>query len=256
MNKILITLFIALIFSACESKKDSLLSSIIELESSEKRGTVEGLKELAKLHAEYGLNYHDSISNNYLYSAGTYYYYEKDIEQSKTLLFEYISRDDSSERFRIAALNLANIHAKESKYNQADELISEILDQQLPNYQQWQNITTIYNAKIKTEPSSSDFERLALAYTAVGDFNKALHSLDEAVAKYPDDEKRANMIYRSGFIAWEYLEDEKLASKYYNQFLREYPNDDKAGEVNKILSSGMLSMTDEQVLEMLKGNSE
>jgi hypothetical protein len=35
--------------------------------------------------------------------------------------------------------------------------------------------------------------------------------------------------------------------------LNEYPNDDMAPEVQEILNSGMLEMTDEAILNMLKG---
>ena len=68
-----------------------------------------------------------------------------------------------------------------------------------------------------------------------------------------ENQNRKNLIYRAGFIAWEYLEDTDLAKKYYTQFLNEYPNDDKAPEVQEILNSGMLEMTDEAILNMLKG---
>ena len=71
--------------------------------------------------------------------------------------------------------------------------------------------------------------------------------------KWPKFENRNNLIYRAGFIAWEYLKDINLAKKYYTQFLDEYPNDDKALEVKEILNSGMLEMSDEAILNMLKG---
>ena len=80
--------------------------------------------------------------------------------------------------------------------------------------------------------------------------------LEEARAensKRPKFKNRNNIIYRAGFIAWEYLEDTNLAKKYYTQFLEEYPNDEKAPEVEEILNSGMLEMTDEAILNMLKG---
>ena len=71
--------------------------------------------------------------------------------------------------------------------------------------------------------------------------------------RWPKFENRNNLIYRAGFIAWEYLQNTKLAEKYYTQFLNEYPNDDKAEEVREILNSGMLEMSDEAILNMLKG---
>ncbi len=245
-----------MVVASCQNRTEQLLSEIQEIEKSEKRGTPEGLKELAALHAEYGLDNHDSISNEYLYSAGMYYFMENDYDQAETLFFEYISRDDSTERFKMATLFLAKVLASEKRYSEADELISEVLEQHLPNYQQWHEIIALYDNKVKEDPKPADYERLALAYTAVGRFDIALKKLDTSIENYPDNENRSDLIYRGGFIAWEYLKDEEQAARYYNKFLQEYPNDPKAGEVKNILSSGMLSMSDEEVLEMLKGNAQ
>jgi hypothetical protein len=48
----------------------------------------------------------------------------------------------------------------------------------------------------------------------------------------------------------------KAAQAFYEIFLAEYPNDPKAEEVKTILSSGMLEMSDEAILEMLKGETK
>ncbi|MFT5349170.1 MAG: hypothetical protein ACI9M3_002220, partial [Bacteroidia bacterium] len=53
-----------------------------------------------------------------------------------------------------------------------------------------------------------------------------------------------------------YAKDLELAKKYYNQFLAEYPNHQLAPEVKEILSSGMLEMSDEDILNMLKGKAK
>ncbi|MBT8327136.1 MAG: hypothetical protein KJP21_05400 [Bacteroidia bacterium] len=232
------------------------MKAITSLEQSEKRGTENGLKELASLHGKYGMKYNDSLANDYLYAAAQYYFYENNYDESKSMLFEYISRDDSTERFRNAALNLAQIQAKEGKYKQADELVSETLDKMLPTSAQWQDIIGLYADKISnSESTPTDYERIALAYTATAQYNKALMNLDSAIAKFPEYEKRGDLMYRAGFIGWDFLNNKTIATNYYNQFLAAYPEDPKAAEVKKILSSGMLDMNDEQILEMLKGNA-
>jgi tetratricopeptide (TPR) repeat protein len=95
-----------------------------------------------------------------------------------------------------------------------------------------------------------------MAYTAVGKFNLAIASLDKAATEFPENEKRANILYRAGFIGWEYLKDKDIASKYYKQFLEEYPNDPRVAEVNRILNGGMLNMTNEQIIEMFKARNK
>jgi tetratricopeptide (TPR) repeat protein len=257
MNKSLLLVFAVFTLAACSKSQESMLAKIAEFEKSEKTGTKEGLAELAKMHKAYGLKYQDAQANDYLYAAGQYYYYENNTEEAKTLLNEYLTRDDSTERFRNAAVNLALLHGKAGEFTHADELISEVLDKDLPTAAQWQDIIELYNDKIAAKNvAPKDYERLALAHTATGRFDEALISLDKAIKDYPTYEKRGDLIYRAGFIGWEYLKDTKVATSYYNQFLTEYPNDPKASEVKVILSSGMLSMSDEAILAMLKGKSK
>ena len=255
MKKIPLILFTLFIIS-CTKSQESLLAEIQAFEKSEKTGTQEGLKELALLHKNYGLKYSDSEANNYLYAAAQYYFYENDTSESINLLSEYITRDDSTDRYRNAAINLAIMYARKHEYDKSQDLIAEILDNNLPTPAQWQDIIKLYQDKIADATTISepkDFENLTMGYTAVGRFSDAVQTLNNAIVKWPKFENRNNLIYRAGFIAWEYLQDIKLAEKYYTQFLDEYPDDEKAGEVKEILNSGMLEMSDEAILNMLKG---
>ena len=249
-------ILLLLLILGCSQNRESQLAEIQAFEKSEKTGTQEGLKELALLHKNYGLAYSDTEANNFLYAAGQYYFYENDTSESIQLLSEYITRDDSSNRYRKAAINLAIMYSRTNQYDQSQDLINEILDKNLPTPAQWQDIIKLYQNKISDATTilrPKDFENLTMGYTAVGRFSDAVRTLDNAIVKWPKFKNRNNLIYRAGFIAWEYLEDTNLAKKYYTQFLEEYPNDEKAPEVEEILNSGMLEMTDEAILNMLKG---
>ncbi|PCJ66332.1 MAG: hypothetical protein COA58_06030 [Bacteroidetes bacterium] len=258
MKNLIIVLSLIGFLTACSPSQESQLIKINEFQQSEKTGTKEGLKELAILHKNYGLKYSDTEANNLLYAAGQYYFYENNLDEAKTLLTEYITRDDSTERFRNAAINLAILHGKATEFIKADDLISEVLEKNSPSSAQWQDIIKLYKNKVAEvkDLAPSDYERLTLAYTAVGRFKDATNSLDTAIANYPAYENRGDLIYRAGFIEWEYLKDTDAARVYYNRFLTDYPNDSKAAEVHEILNSGMLEMTDEAILEMLKGKSQ
>ena len=259
MKKTILYLSIILLAVACTPSQDAMKMEISEFEKSEKTGTKEGLSELATLHKNYGLKYTDAEANNYLYAAGQYYFYENNSAEAMPLLIEYLSRDDSTDRFRNAAINLAILHGKVPAYEQVDTLISRILDtDNPPTAAQWQDIVKLYEDKVTSAVNlkTEDYERLTMAYTATGRFTKAIASLDTAIKSYPENEKRPNLIYRAGFIGWEYLNDVQVAQLYYEQFLTEYPNDPKAEEVKQILTSGMLDMSDEAILEMLKGKGK
>lgn len=249
---------LALAVVSCSKSQEQQLSEIRDLEKSEDISTSEGLEKLAQLHEAYGLAYTDAEANSFLYAAGQYYFFEGNFDKAKDLLARYIIRDDSSERYRNAAVNLARSHAQDSSFSESDKLITTLLDKDLPTAAQWQDIITIYQDKIKSnsDVQVTDYERLTMAYTAVGRFQDAINSLDRAVTDFPNYEKRSNLLYRAGFIGWEYLNDTEVASTYYNQFLTEFPNDPKAIEVKQILESGMLTMSNEDILEMLKGKGK
>ena len=258
MKKILLLLIAASTMVACSKNKEDKRTAINELQKSEVMGTTEGLAQLANLHKEYGLSYNDAEGNSYLYAAAQYYFYENKFGEAQPLLTAYIARDDSTERFRNAALNLAILLANEANFSSADDLISAVLEKGLPSPAQWQDIIKLYENKIaaKADLEPHDYERLSLAYTAVGRFTEATASLQTAINDFPAYEKRANLMYRAGFVCWEYAKDTKAAQVFYEAFLAEYPNDPKAEEVKTILSAGMLEMSDEAILEMLKGETK
>lgn len=257
MKKIYI-LLIAASLTACTESKENKLEEIAALSQSEAMGKSEGLAQLAQLHKEYGMIYNDAQANEYLYSAGQYYFYENNLEEAKPLLTLYISRDDSTDLFRNAAINLATAHRKDANFLAADELISEVLEKELPTPAQWQDVIKIYEEKIKAKSdiNPKDYERLSLSYTAVGRFNDATNSLNKAINDFPTYEKRANLLYRAGFVCWEYARDTPKAKEFYEKFLTEYPNDERASEVKQILNTGMLEMSDEAILEMLKARAK
>ena len=110
---------------------------------------------------------------------------------------------------------------------------------------------------LKIDPNSAvNHNNLGIMLHKLGRFEEATQSLDSAITRFMDYPERANLIYRAGFIGWEYLKDIDVAKRYYNQFLEEYPNDEKASEVKQILTSGMLEMSDEDILNMLKGKAQ
>ena len=258
MKKILLILIAVSTMAACSKSKEDKLNTIYELQKSEAMGTTEGLAQLASLHKIYGMSYSDAEGNNFLYAAAQYYFYENKFDEAKPLLAEYIVRDDSTERFRNAAINLAVLLADQADFSSANDLISAVLKKDLPTSAQWHDIIKLYENKILAQADviPNDHEKLSLAYTAVGRFSEATATLQTAIDDFPAYEKRANLMYRAGFVCWEYAKDMTAAQAFYEIFLAEYPNDPKAEEVKTILSSGMLEMSDEAILEMLKGETK
>lgn len=233
----------------------STFEQIKALEQSDQIGTPEGLAKLAELHREYGMNHQDSLAKAYLYASAMHYFFQDDKATSKTLFEEFLNRKDSGERVKNTYFMMADIYANEGKYDSMNIMISAALKDYIPNNKQWNDMISLYKSKIEDTDASvgpMDYEKISLGYTALGQIDAALEQFDLAIEKYPDFEGRATLIYRAGFVAWEYAGDVKRARKYYEMFLTEYPNHELYSEVSQILNSGMLDMTDEQILEMLK----
>jgi tetratricopeptide (TPR) repeat protein len=253
MYKFILILFAVTLF-ACTDQQTRLLEKIKDIEQSDKIGTEEGLDELAALHAKYGVKYDDETANGYLYAAGQYYYYDSNYSKSKDLLYRYISRDDSSKEFKNAAWNLALIEAQNQEYDKAEELVAEVLDKQVPSMKQWRYLIEAYATNQNL--SQTAHEQLLSAHIATMQFEPAIDQLELILQKFPDAKNRADLLYRGGFIGWEYMNNKDVAEKYYNQLLEEYPNYEKAEEVKGILNSGMLSMSNAEILEMLKQKAQ
>ena len=253
-NYFVITL-VAICTVACTNPKEKLFKEIKTLEQSDTMGTPEGLEMLAKLHKEYGLTYTDSLANNYLYSAAMFYFYSKDKAFSKPLFLEFIKRGDSSDRQRNSYFSLASIYSDEEQYD-SFELVTKILVKQyIPSTQQWSNLANMYARKMENSPTTvADYESLSLAYTAMGGYDLAVEALDSAMSKFPNSPSKADILYRAGFLAWDYLEDHERAKSYYNELIKLYPEHEMVPQTRKILESGMIEMSDDKILEMLKAN--
>lgn len=256
MKNLIYILVLSLSLAACSSPQEKLFNQIKELEQSDTIATPEGLAALAKLHKEYGLKYNDSMANHYLYAAAMYYFYGKNRPESKPLFLTYISREDSGDRVRNSLFSLATIYNENQQFDSFELMADAVIKAYIPTNQQWSNLGAMYSYKINNgTAAATDYERLSLSYTALGGYNEALNMLDSALIKFPDHPSRAKILYRAGFIAWDYLEDAERARIYYEPFLAEFPNDELAPQVKNILESGMLEMSNEDILEMLKAKN-
>lgn len=257
MRKNIILLAIVALIAACTDPKTKLFNQIKDLEQSDSLSTPEGLKQLSELHAEYGMKYHDSLANQYLYSAAMFRYYSDDKQSAKPLLVEYIYRPDSSIQMRNSLFALADLYYADDQLDSFEKISDELMDNYVPTPQQFSVLAKLFDDRITNgkDADVKDYERLSTSFTALGAHKMALMTIDTALVQFPKAPNRAKMIYRAGFIAWDYLQDPLLAEKYYNQFVLEFPEHELAAEVKDILESGKLRMTDEQILEMIRSKS-
>lgn len=240
------------IFTACKKSNQEILSEIDAFQQSEKMGTPEGLKELALLQEEYGLNVTDSIGNAQLYAAALYNYHGQDSTKAISLNNEYLLRDDSSELYRNIACNQANLLKGKRELGQATSLIYSVMDKHILDASQWRDAAMVIEEKIKKSGDVEDYIGLSKVYTATGNIEGAINQLDSAIVQYPDFDKRANLILRAGFLGWEHLKDHTKAEKYYTQLVSEYPEHPQVKEIETILNNGYLKLTDREILEQLR----
>jgi tetratricopeptide (TPR) repeat protein len=138
----------------------------------------------------------------------------------------------------------------------AASTIYAVMDKQILDGPQWRDAAIIIDKKINESADVQDYIGLSKIYTAMGNTQEAINQLDTAIRKYPDFDKRGNLILRAGFLGWEHLKDHEVAEKYYTQLINEYPNHPQVQEIKTILSSGYLQMSDEEILEQLRNKDK
>ncbi len=256
MNNKIFAFLLALSLIACGDPKEKMIKEMLAIQQSEEIGTKAGLDKLAALHQEYGLKYQDSTANYYLYAAAMYYYQSDTLNRGKELFREYFKRATDMETQKNARFAMAKIYSEESEHDSMALMMTQALDLAAPTPTQWNQMAEMYQRKLEAEKAiPEDLERLSLAHTAIGAYDAALDDLDMAILEFPDYEGRAKLIYRAGFVAWEYAKDNERATTYYSDFLEQYPKHELAQEVSVILNSGMLEKSDEEILDMLKAKS-
>ena len=246
---------IALFLYACIDPQEKLFKQIKEIEKSEDVSSAESQSKLAELHKEYGLHYEDSLATQYLYASAYYFFYTaKNNSEAQALLTEFVSRSENAEQKKNAYLIMAQIDKVNAEYEIMSEDIQNAVELAAPTNTQWNEIRALFLAKIDANAhvEPQDYELLAKSQIALNNFSEALATLDNAIVQFPNFKDRSKLIYRAGFISWEYLKDSEKAKMYYSSFLENYPDDELAEEVKTILESGMLDMSDEDILEMLK----
>ena len=255
MQRLLYLYSFILFIVACSNPQEKLKQQIQDLLNSEEISEPDNLQKLAELQLEYGTAYADSFSTRSLYASGIYFYHEKKYDKAKQAFSEFMQRDDSTEHFKRIALYLADIQGQEGMYNQATELIREVLEKHLPDLAQWKSIAQILRQKVdKTEPHAEDYELLASATYATGKPEEAVQCIDTAIQRFPEYEKRANLLFQAGFMSMEYLHDKEKAKSYYNQLIATYPSHELVKDAETILESGMLEMSTEEYLDMIIGS--
>ena len=81
-------------------------------------------------------------------------------------------------------------------------------------------------------------------------FPKSLSLYDWIIDKYPNYDKAATALFLKGFIIENNVGDDNKAREIYNEFLKKYPKDDLADDVQFLIEN--LGKTDEEILQMIE----
>lgn len=119
-------------------------------------------------------------------------------------------------------------------------------------------LAALYSKKAKENPTdiaSADLLfKAGELYMNAKHGNKAIIEFKEVHSRFPGSERSATARFLKGFVAETVLVDHVLAKRFYQEFLTAHPDHDLSDDAQ--MSIDLLGLSDEELLERLKGGSE
>jgi TolA-binding protein len=258
--KIFPILIIFLVF-ACDQKEsaESLMKEIESIYDLPEGLTAENAKKLIELKEHYISSFDDSMSVVFLNELGFYYYQSGDYEKAEDYLKSFVEKTKNSEIQGHAYLTLAKNYVKKDNFEDALISVQKALNTEYsPIGGGLTDITNIVESKISAEGADvNDYLILFNTAKSAQQPQMALAMADSIHMNFRDYEKQAELLFAAANVAWDLLENEQVAKKYFETIINEFPNHDLAKESKYILENNYTSMTPEEILEdILKKNKE
>jgi TolA-binding protein len=86
-------------------------------------------------------------------------------------------------------------------------------------------------------------------YSTIQDYNNAVKVFDDICTNYPNFEKRPEALFYEAMIYGDYLKNEVMAQRKYEEFINDYPNHDLRDDAEKSIE--FLGKTDAEIIEIL-----
>lgn len=99
--------------------------------------------------------------------------------------------------------------------------------------QQYQSAKQYFEESVAVKPKPDVLNELAFVYVKMGDLDKGIATLNQALAIDP---KNANVLYNLGFYEWKGKADPKAAIGAWQSYLKADPNSPKRAEVEQMLA--------------------
>lgn len=99
--------------------------------------------------------------------------------------------------------------------------------------QQFQSAQQYYEKSIAAKPKADTFNELAYVYVKLGDLDRAIATLNKALAIEP---KNPQVLYNLGYFEWKGKADPKAAIAAWQAFLKADPNSPKKAQVEQMVA--------------------
>jgi len=99
--------------------------------------------------------------------------------------------------------------------------------------QQFQSAQQYYERSASVKPKADNLNELAFVYVKLGDLDKAIAALNQAVKLDP---KNAKVLYNLGYFEWKGKADPKAALAAWQGFLKADPKSPKRAEVEQMMA--------------------
>ena len=138
----------------------------------------------------------------------------------------------ASDMKRMADKQVAPLLAELEKHPKDADLLAKIAHDYLAA-QQFQSAQKYYEQSVATKPKPEVLNELAFVYVKLGDLDRAIASLNQALAIDP---KNPQVLYNLGYFQWKGKSDPKAAIAAWQAFLKADPKSPKRAQVEQMLA--------------------
>ena len=133
---------------------------------------------------------------------------------------------------RMADKQVAPMLSDLEKHPNDAELLAKIAHAYMAA-QQFQSAQQYFEKSISAKPSVDALNELAFVYVKLGDLDRGIATLNQALAMDP---KNPKVLYNLAYFEWEGKADSKAAIAHWDAYLKADPNGPKKEQVEKMLA--------------------
>lgn len=253
MNKLIVFLAVSILLFACADKREKRIEAINLKKSTVDLRNQEDMKALADLQVNFYKDFKDdSLSDEYLFEAAMH---RKNFDNNKDGLKEHFEVYPNS-KFRGQVLYaLSDWHNKNDNIDKAIEYYELFSDSAELSQAEWKEMFQLYDKKasVTTDDSKAKWMvKSGNALMAMNEAKRASEKFEFVATNYANFERMDEVLFRLGFVHWNYLKDGKSSEKWFKKLVAQFPKSDLSKDASSILENRLMYLSDDEFMDFIR----